>query len=259
MKKILLIGKLNKTIQNLNACLSQKFSVQLCSDSLELVRGMIKIARPDMVIISVIELNGTGMEIFDFFKNMYSGIPVLVIGTSEECYYYNIYFKSAQFERYLKPISSEKLLSKCCERLHINDTNAVSNDLKKENTLKEARERKRILIVDDSSLALRSTKAMLDNKYNVVVATSGEKALDVIRKKHPDLILLDYEMPGCDGRMTLEMIREDKEISDIPVIFLTAVADKEHIAAVLHLNPAGYFLKPLQREKVLQAIEKVFG
>lgn len=117
--------------------------------------------------------------------------------------------------------------------------------------------RKTILIVDDSPLALRSIKAMVDDKYRVIVATGGERVITMIAKKHPDLILLDYEMPEMNGKMTLEKIREDASMADIPVIFLTAVADKEHIAAVLGLNPAGYFLKPLEREKVLEKVAQV--
>lgn len=53
------------------------------------------------------------------------------------------------------------------------------------------------------------------------------------------------------------MIRADEKFKDIPVIFLTGVADKEHIAAVLKLKPNGYFLKPPEREKLLNSIEKI--
>ena len=77
-----------------------------------------------------------------------------------------------------------------------------------------------------------------------------------IGKKRPDLILLDYEMPVCDGRQTLEMIRADDEISDIPVIFLTGVNDREHIEPILALRPAGYLLKPPVQERILEAIKK---
>ena len=92
-----------------------------------------------------------------------------------------------------------------------------------------------------------------------MVATSGKQAMTVLQKKRPNLILLDYEMPGWDGKTTLENIRQEKEFQDIPVIFLTGVADKEHITAVLRLNPAGYFLKPLEKEKLLEAIDKICG
>lgn len=51
---------------------------------------------------------------------------------------------------------------------------------------------------------------MLDQKYSVAVAVSGAQAMASIGKKKPDLILLDYEMPVCDGRMTMEMIRKEE-------------------------------------------------
>ena len=79
------------------------------------------------------------------------------------------------------------------------------------------------------------------------------------KKKVPDLILLDYEMPEWDGRRTLEEIRNDEDLKDIPVVFLTAVADKAHISAVLKLYPSGYLLKPIEQQKLLDTIEKVLG
>ena len=81
----------------------------------------------------------------------------------------------------------------------------------------------------------------------------------MLKVLEPDLILLDYEMPVCDGRQTLEMIRADEEISDIPVIFLTGVNDREHIEMVLALRSAGYLLKPPVKERLLGEIKKAVG
>lgn len=264
MKKILLTGKLDRTTESLYACLSERFHVQLCVEQPEIIRGMIKIIKPDLVIISSMDLDGVETEIFDLLWKSFSRIPVLVICTEEECSHYPGYFENPQIEAFIKPVSNIKLFSKCDERLGIAESeravgvNDPKDAEKEENGLSVKVSRKTILVVDDSPLALRSVKAMLDDKYNVVVATDGEKAITMIHKKHPDLILLDYEMPEMDGRVTLGKIREDSTMADIPVIFLTAVADKEHIAAVLGLNPVGYFLKPLEREKVLKAIDEVF-
>ena len=97
---------------------------------------------------------------------------------------------------------------------------------------------------------------LLDDKYIVWVATSGEMALKRMEREIPDLILLDYEMPGLDGKETLERIRVDERTKDIPVIFLTGVADKQNIANVLHLNPKGYILKPPSQDKLFEAIEE---
>ena len=118
---------------------------------------------------------------------------------------------------------------------------------------------KHILIVDDSAVTLRSVKALLDRKYRISLATSGEMAIKTMQRSIPDLVLLDYEMPDCDGKQTLEMIRSDEMLKDIPVMFLTGVADKQHIASVLELNPVGYMLKPPEQEKLFAAIEEVFN
>lgn len=97
----------------------------------------------------------------------------------------------------------------------------------------------------------------MEDRYEVAIAISGAQAMTSIGKKRPDLILLDYEMPICDGKMTLEMIRADEELKDIPVIFLTAVNDRANIEAVLKLKPAGYFLKPAVKDQLIGEIEKV--
>lgn len=99
----------------------------------------------------------------------------------------------------------------------------------------------------------------MDKKYRVSVATSGEMAIKSMQRSLPDLVLLDYEMPECDGKQTLEMIRGDEMLKDVPVMFLTGVADKQHIASVLELNPIGYMLKPPEQEKLFSAIEDVFS
>ena len=121
----------------------------------------------------------------------------------------------------------------------------------------ETSKKKRILVVDDNGIALRTIKVMLEDSYEVAMAISGAQAMTSIGKKRPDLILLDYEMPICDGKMTLEMIRADKDMKDIPVVFLTAVNDRANIEAVLKLNPAGYFLKPVVKERLLAEIDKI--
>lgn len=250
MKKILLVGKLNRTVQELYESLSRRFQVQISAEDLGIVRGMMPIVKPDMVLVSVMELEDVEKAVFDLLDESYRDTPVLVVGTGEGCGKYQTYYERDQFTKLIRPISKEQLLNVCYQLTESKGTILEAEDIMSE----DKNEAKRILIVDDSPVTLRSIKAMLDNTYQVSVATSGEQALKSISKKHPDLILLDYEMPGLDGRETFEKIREDELICDIPVIFLTGVADKDNIAAVLKLNPAGYFLKPPEREKLLTTI-----
>ena len=117
--------------------------------------------------------------------------------------------------------------------------------------------RKRILLVDDSAIQLRALHDLLKEKYDVRMATSGMQALTMIGKQVPDVIFLDYEMPVCDGKMTLEMIRELEETKDTPVVFLTGVNDKEHIESVLQLKPSGYLLKPASADKIYSTLDRI--
>ncbi len=259
-RRILLVGKLNKILRNLNEILERTFTMQLCADELDLVKGMTKIFKPDMVIISTSELNHENPEIFDYYFGAYKKIPVVVVGTADECDNYKGYFESEQFEKMLRPVGKNQLIEKCCEIMKITPEEAEKerNEIVKKVAAKKEKSgpRKTIMIVDDSSLAIRSTKAMLENQYNIMVSTSGLRALEFMHKRKPDLVLLDYDMPKFDGKDTLENMRMDDNLKDIPVFFLTAVADAQHITAVLKLNPEGYFLKPLEKEKVLAAIEE---
>lgn len=119
--------------------------------------------------------------------------------------------------------------------------------------------RKCALVIDDSPIQLRALNDMLKEKCDVMMATSGMKALTLIGKRIPDIIFLDYDMPVCDGKMTLQMIRELEETKDIPVVFLTGIGDKEHIQAVLALRPAGYLLKPANASKIYEFVDKYLG
>lgn len=118
--------------------------------------------------------------------------------------------------------------------------------------------KKKILVVDDSGAMLRTVKEWLQDKYQVVLANSGAMAIKCLAVNRPDLILLDYEMPICDGRQVLEMIRAESDFSDIPVIFLTGKNDKESVMKVTALKPEGYLLKSMESEQIIKAIDDFF-
>lgn len=251
MKKIFFIGKINALYKDISNYLSQSFKVQMCVDDHEMVKGMLKVEMPDLVIISLVGLDVDSGKIFSELKFNYSRIPVICIGTEGEVETFNEFFKLEQFSLLIRPLKNEKILETICERLELEcSEDGVVAEEKKDG-------KKRILLVDDNAMQLRTLNEMLKQKYDVQMATSGMKALTLIGKKKPDIIFLDYEMPMCDGKMTLEMIREVEEAKDIPVVFLTGVNDKEHIEAVLRLKPDGYLLKPASAEKIFETLDKL--
>lgn len=253
MKKIFLIGKFNTVFQDINTYLGKYFQMQVCVDNLEMVRGMLKLNRPDLVVISLIGLDKESGKIFSELRFNHVHIPVVCIGTETEQADFGEFFRTKQFVGLKRPVSNAQILEK------INELLQLSYDEESGTVIEKTQERKCVLLVDDNAMQLRTMNEMLKNKYDVKLATSGMKALTMIGKRVPDIIFLDYEMPVCDGKMTLQMIRELEEAKDVPVVFLTGVSEKEHIKAVLGLHPAGYLLKPASTEMIYETLQKVLG
>lgn len=124
-----------------------------------------------------------------------------------------------------------------------NAMDEVKEYLKKRET---AGNKPKVLIVDDSMTVRQHMGKLLSDDYDITLAESSIAAIRSITLNKPDLVLLDYEMPVCDGRQTLEMIRSDQALADIPVIFLTGRSDPESVKKVKALKPAGYLLKNLE-------------
>lgn len=116
----------------------------------------------------------------------------------------------------------------------------------------------KILVVDDSIMVQEYMNKLLLDDYNVTVAVSSLSAIRSITLNKPDLILLDYEMPVCDGRTMLEMLRTDREFADISVIFLTGRGDPQSVKKVMSLKPAGYLLKNMEPADIKKNIDAFF-
>ena len=136
----------------------------------------------------------------------------------------------------------------------IKTENAIS-EIKEYLKKEDADQRQKILVVDDSSVMRQAIRELLGKDYEISEVSSGVAAIQSIAINRPDLILLDYEMPVCDGGQVLEMIRSEKNMSDIPVIFLTGRGDAESIKKVLAFKPAGYLLKNLKPEDIKANID----
>lgn len=93
----------------------------------------------------------------------------------------------------------------------------------------------------------------------MATAVSGKIALNFLKNRKTDLILLDYEMPVENGPEVLKKLRENEETKDIPVVFLTGINDREKIQKVLAMKPQGYLLKPIEYDKLIQTIHNVIG
>ncbi len=253
MNKIILVGKLNEVTKEISEYLSETYHVQLCSANPEVLKGMLRLTEPDIVIVSLLEISLAAKDIVDLLAAQFKPAPVIIIGGKEDA--------SKMADRGLladgwitflyRPVKAEQI-AVCVSKI-LNPYGGV----KKEKVKERKEEKKTILVVDDSPMFLRSIRAVLIKKYDVMFATSGPLAIASIAKKKPDLILLDYVMPVCDGAQTMKMLKSEKETKDIPVIFLTANAKRDSVMKVIDLQPDDYLLKPPSEERLFDAIEHV--
>lgn len=135
----------------------------------------------------------------------------------------------------------------------------INKFLNKSLTTKKHMAKKKILLVDDSDFVRSWIMGMLGEDYEIYESNSSVSAIRSIAVNRPDLILLDYEMPVCDGRQMLEMLRADPASADIPVIFLTGKGDKDSIRRVVSLKPEGYLLKNMADAEIKKNIDKFFA
>jgi len=112
-----------------------------------------------------------------------------------------------------------------------------------------------VLIVDDNSKNLQILGNLLKDKgHKVAVAQNGDQALNYIKTQHPDLILLDVMMPGMNGFEVCRRIKKNKQTSDIPVLFITALTDTEHKLKGFAAGGEDYITKPFFKEEVLARV-----
>lgn len=113
-----------------------------------------------------------------------------------------------------------------------------------------------ILVVDDDAMNLRRTKIILEKQYQVILAESGEKALEKLENNKIDLVLLDIEMPGMNGMETFERMKDCYD--GIPVIFLTASGYEDDVKSAIRLGAVNYLKKPFLPQELLNRIAKEF-
>lgn len=104
--------------------------------------------------------------------------------------------------------------------------------------------RNKVLIVDDSKENIDGLRTILDKEYQVMVALYGQKALELMEKIKPDIVLLDVVMPGLDGFDVIERMRNSKELMNIPVIFITSAGESYNEKIGLKMGAVDYILKP---------------
>ena len=185
---------------------------------------------PGMVFVNL-----SGLDRPDRVKAI-AGSRVFLLGTKAECEASDI-----AGEKLVRPFNAKEI---CEYLLGLTQTDSES--------------RKTLLLVDDDAVMIRTLREGLSTSYKVLPANSGANALKILERAKPDLILLDYEMPGLSGPEVLAILRANDETKSIPVMFLTAKNDLGSISLIEALKPDGHMLKTLPLREIKGIIQKFF-
>jgi DNA-binding NarL/FixJ family response regulator len=119
----------------------------------------------------------------------------------------------------------------------------------------ESKKRDVALVVDDSPETLRLLTDALDGAgMTVMVALDGAAAMRIVDQITPDIVLLDAVMPGMDGFETCRRLKRDAGLDHVPIIFMTGLAETEHIVRGLEAGGVDYVTKPIAVEEMLARI-----
>lgn len=283
MKRILFVSDFNDTAHCIQEAMLSQYQVQLCSmKNAEDVSHMIRMFRPDMVVVFISCYQNISSKLFYILTIVHAAIPIITIGKKEDTMQYEMLYSKTQYIHLYRPIKNRDIMKCIADRLHITeDENAehkdisdISDYIENEDKIKnktdiwddaeldneaDADKRKHILFVDNDDEIYNNMKSIIGDRYRVSVAGTELQAMRMLEKDRPDMMFLSYEMPLCEGRIMLEMIRSDEELRKLPVVFLTKIAEKRNIASIIRLKPAGCILKPLDKEMVTRIIEKCLG
>lgn len=112
-----------------------------------------------------------------------------------------------------------------------------------------------ILLADDEAVLRLLVHTTLRDHFRVVEAVDGPAALAAARAERPDLLILDWMMPGLTGVEVASALREDPAFADTPIIFLTAKSQDEDRHCAAAVRPHAYLVKPFSPLELLASVE----
>lgn len=237
-------GLLLKVVSDLMGTQYLKVDDMVINITRYIARQLIEKTRECFPHLDEFELEGESLLTHDQLAATFDRVPPfcsLLFDTGAGYFTFSVFSASAEKGKIVSPINAQNAMGQIRKYLQ--------GEMRK----------KQILIVDDSDFMRSNLIRLLGEDYDVLESNSSIAAIKSITRNRPDLILLDYEMPVCDGRQALEMIRSDEDIADISVVFLTGRGDAESVKKVMSLKPRGYLLKTMPEEDIKKYVDGILN
>lgn len=121
-------------------------------------------------------------------------------------------------------------------------------------------EEKTILVIEDNEMNMKLMRAVLRvGNYRMLEAPDAETGLRLVREHHPDLILMDIQLPSMDGLSATKIIKTDPNLRDIPIFALTGFAMESDKEKAIDIGLAGYIVKPFSVKVLLETLANYFN
>jgi PAS domain S-box-containing protein len=223
--------------------------------------------RPEVIILDILLPEPSGLEVLAKLKAepRTQKIPVLIVSVMDDRAH-GLALGAAEY--LVKPISRQQL-QEALSKILPQPTNGVARTiptlpLKKLTTpirimsdQELSAESPLILLVEDNESSISTlSDYLLAKSYRIVVARNGSEAIACAKEKHPDVILMDIQMPGMDGLEATRHIRADGDLATTPIIALTALAMPGDRERCMEAGADDYMSKPISLKNLIATIEK---
>ena len=127
-------------------------------------------------------------------------------------------------------------------------------------TSKEAKtDRHKILVIDDDPVVRRIILELLNNRYAVILASTGVQLPGLLQRHSPDLVILDVMLPWVNGFELCRIIKSHEQGQETPVLFLTSCKEKEDLMTGREVGAAGYLTKPFYAKDLYKEVERLLA
>ena len=249
-KKIIYVDDVNYSLISVKNRLSKYFDVYPAESSRKMFEILEHIA-PDLILLDVNMPDVDGYETIKSLKanENYTNIPVIfVTGNSDrESVVKGLSLGAADY--LIKPFTTTKLLE--IIENHLKPQNLHYNHDDEDESNKPV-----ILVVDDVTSMLRAIQHALGNRYKIYLLSKSEDAVDFLKSKKPDLILLDLLMPVLNGFDLIPIIKAMPEYKDTPIIIITTEGTQDHVNEAISLGAADFIVKPFKPKELNDKVAK---
>jgi len=249
-KKIIYVDDVNYSLITVKNRLSEHYEI-FPAESVVKMYEFLEFFKPDLILLDVNMPDIDGYEAIKSLKadEKYSSIPVIFLTGNSDRESVVKGLSLGAVDYVVKPFSEAKLIESIDNHLNPRKSKDTFQDENDDN-------KPSVLIVDDVSSMLRAMQYALHDRYKVYILSKSEDAIDFLRTKNPDLILLDYLMPVINGFDLIPIIRALPDHKETPIIIITTEGTLDHVNEAMSLGASDFIVKPFKPKELNDKVAK---